>query len=93
MIVEGDSMTLITKLKKKVMVPTELGLLIGDILRLCSNFDFHAFSFVRREGNKIAHSLAHLQPYVPDTRVWFEDGPDRIFDLAVQDLCSNILIE
>ncbi|KAJ8443695.1 hypothetical protein Cgig2_032318 [Carnegiea gigantea] len=44
-IVEGDSMTLITKLKKKVTVPTELGLLIDDILRLCSNFDFHAFFF------------------------------------------------
>lgn len=57
---EGDSMILITKLKKKVIVPSELGLLIDDTLKLCSNFDFHAFQLVRREGNKVAHSLAHL---------------------------------
>ncbi|KAJ8440994.1 hypothetical protein Cgig2_020023 [Carnegiea gigantea] len=67
----------------EVTVPTELGLLIDDILRLCSNFDFHAFSFVRREDNKVAHSLAHLQPYVLYAQVWLEDGPDHIFDLAV----------
>lgn len=46
-IIEEESMTLITKLKKKVTVPTELGLLIDYIVKLCFNFDFHAFSLVR----------------------------------------------
>ncbi|KAJ8429960.1 hypothetical protein Cgig2_015690 [Carnegiea gigantea] len=43
---------------------SELGLILDDILNLSRNLEFCAFSFVYREGNKVAHSIAHLQPYV-----------------------------
>ena len=51
-------MSLISKLKKKQRPTPEVGLLVDDIIMLDSNFDFCAYVFVRREGNKVAHILA-----------------------------------
>ncbi|KAJ8431091.1 hypothetical protein Cgig2_007507 [Carnegiea gigantea] len=63
-IMEGDCLSLISKLKKKQHLASEISLLIDDILRLSSHFEFCAFTFVKREGNKVAYTLAHPQAYV-----------------------------
>lgn len=47
-IVEGDCQALISKLQKKNLIASDVGILIFDIFELCSSFDFCAFSFVRR---------------------------------------------
>jgi len=87
-ILEGDSLSLISKLEKKQRLAADIGLLVDEILNLSHNFNFCAFNFVRRDGNKVAHALAHLKPYVSSSRVWLQDGPDCVFDLALDDLCS-----
>ena len=83
---EGDCPSLITKLRTKEALVAEIGLFIDQILVLCKDFDFIGFSFVRRGGNTVAH---FLQPYNPMPRIWLEDGPDAMFDLAINDLCYS----
>lgn len=65
-----------------------MGLIVDDIINLNKNFQFCAFSFIRKEGSNVAHSIAHLQLYVSGSRVWLEDGPDCVFNLAFDDLCN-----
>ena len=48
MILEGDCLSLITKLRTKEALAVEIGLFIDKILVLCKDFDFVGFSFVRR---------------------------------------------
>ncbi|KAJ8450461.1 hypothetical protein Cgig2_002146 [Carnegiea gigantea] len=43
------------------------------------------FSYVKRVGNRVAHTLAHLQPYSCLLREWLGDGPDHVLDLALKD--------
>ena len=73
-IFEGDCLALIMKLRKKERLVVDVGLLVDDILKLTSNFDFCAFSFVKRDGNKVAYALAHLKPYILSPRIWLQDG-------------------
>ena len=88
-IVEGDYSSVILKLQSKNRVNTTLGFVIESILGLASRFDFCNFSHVRRMGNRVAHALAHLQPFSISCREWLKDGPDHVFDLALQDICTN----
>lgn len=85
---EGDCLTLISKLKKKEQTDADIGIIIYDIISLAFGFDFYAFSFVNREGNKIAHCLAHIQPYDPSLRIWLDDLPDDISHLVLKDIST-----
>ena len=84
---EGDSLGLILKLQKKGRPNMELGLIIHDILMLVNHFRFCSFSHVKRAGNRVAHTLAHVQPYELSDRVWMDECPDCILNLVANDLC------
>lgn len=56
-IVEGDCLSLIAKLKKKEYPSTELGFLVFDILQLANGFNFCSFNHVKRAGNRVTHTL------------------------------------
>ncbi|KAJ8423618.1 hypothetical protein Cgig2_008645 [Carnegiea gigantea] len=68
-VLERDCLTLITKLQMKARGDANIGVIIFDIVRLASCFDFCAFSFVKRGGNRVAHYLARIQPHGPDMRI------------------------
>ena len=62
-IMERDCLSLISKLKKKQPLASKINVLIHDILRLSSHFEFCAFAFFNREGNKVAHTcLLYTSP-------------------------------
>jgi len=88
LIVEGDCQALIGKLKAKSSPNNSLGYFISDILSLSVQFDFLAWSFIRRKGNTVAHAMAHLQPIVLYERIWGEGGPESIYNLATNDMCA-----
>ncbi|KAJ8438788.1 hypothetical protein Cgig2_023822 [Carnegiea gigantea] len=56
-IIEGDSQALTTKLQKKAPLDAAIGVIICDILMLSSQFNFCAFQFIGRDGNRVAHTL------------------------------------
>ena len=73
---KGDNLKLISKLKSRRSIYNELGLLIDGIMFLLNSFSFISWSHVKREGNTVAHSFAHLQPIEIGKRLWIEDDPE-----------------
>jgi len=57
--VEGDSLTLIKLLKSWSTHDNLFDFFITIILDFVSNSDFFSRSFVKSEGNRVAHDLAH----------------------------------
>jgi len=53
-------------------------LIIFDILSLVEQFEFITFSFVKREGNAVAHDLAHWLPVRWGSRIWADNVPEEI---------------
>ncbi|KAJ8436283.1 hypothetical protein Cgig2_023334 [Carnegiea gigantea] len=88
-IVEGDCSNISGHLKKRTHPNTITGFILNDILCLANKFEFYSFSLVKRTGNRVAHALAYLQPFSPSYRIWIEDSPNQISDLALEDLVSG----
>ncbi|KAJ8427351.1 hypothetical protein Cgig2_016217 [Carnegiea gigantea] len=91
-IVEGGNLKLISKLKSKSNLNNELGLIIDEIMSLSNSFSFISWSHVKRDGNRVAHSLAHLQPLEVGERLWIEDDPGYVLDLVAEDLCNFLIL-
>ena len=65
------------------------GLLIRDACTLAGNFLEVSYSHTKREGNKVAHSLAKLASNYSGCVVWMEDVPPLVLyvpqaDMAIQ---------
>jgi len=67
-----------------------LGFFISDILSLSITFDVVVWGFVKRGCNSVAHAIAHFQPITFQERIWKEEGPDFIHDIATKDMCTYI---
>ena len=83
---EGDRLPLIQKLQNKTVDDNFVGLIISDILSLVEQFEFTAFSFVKREGNVVAHDLAHWLPVRWGSRIWTDNVLDAIVTRASEDM-------
>ncbi|XP_074271365.1 uncharacterized protein LOC141595298 [Silene latifolia] len=87
-VLESDSATLITMLKSKSVPANYLGRIGIVILELANAFTCIRFNFVRREGNGVAHSMAHLMPVDYSTRFWVSSLPQHIVALVDLDAAS-----
>ena len=68
-ILEGDSLGLIKALKSTEDCLSPTGLLVGDVKLVASSFEELVFSHVKRNGNKVAHSLAKNALRIPNLQV------------------------
>ena len=59
-VLEGDSLLVMTALKSKNIGLAPFGLLLQDSLALSSGFSKLFYSHTKREGNIVAHNLAQL---------------------------------
>lgn len=48
--------------------------------------DVVVWSFVKRSGNRLAHTLAYLQPMEFGCRRWVDSFPDIVSSVAASDL-------
>ncbi|XP_074318299.1 uncharacterized protein LOC141655100 [Silene latifolia] len=88
-ILESDSLVLVTLLKTRKVENSNLGNVVQGILRLSEEFGSCAFSFVKRNGNKAAHSMAHYSPLDYSTRIWVASCPELIADIVSADFMSS----
>ena len=85
-ILEGDSLSLIKALKSTEDSLSPIGLLVDDVKWVASSFEQLVYSHVKRNGNRVAHSLAKNALRIPNFQVWMEDVSSHItliFDLDV----------
>ncbi|XP_074267316.1 uncharacterized protein LOC141590642 [Silene latifolia] len=87
-IVESDSLEVVEDLTKKRCGRSELFVLYNEIRQLCSSFDFVVFKHVSRNLNLLAHSVAHVRPWVIGRRFWLSDLPAELATAAGSDICD-----
>ncbi|KAK8673927.1 hypothetical protein V6N13_112236 [Hibiscus sabdariffa] len=89
-IVEGDSITVITKLKSKELDFSKIRAITEDTCRLLGNLASSRLSFIRRGGNRVAHELARERFSLTADQIRIEEAPARIEILAAEDRrCSD----
>ncbi|KAJ8433138.1 hypothetical protein Cgig2_004876 [Carnegiea gigantea] len=87
-IVEGDNLVVVNCPQSGDCPNTYLDILAKEILALSLSFLFVSWSHVRQEGNRVAHFIAHYQPWVWGERLWLDDSPEDIVDLTAIDWCK-----
>ena len=66
-ILKGDSLGLIKAVKSAKDSLSPSGLLVDDVKRVASSFEQLVYSHVKRNGNRVAHSLAKNAFCIPDS--------------------------
>ncbi|XP_075659226.1 uncharacterized protein LOC142629127 [Castanea sativa] len=89
-ILEGDSLDLIKALKSAECSLSPIGLLIDDVKRVANNFVRLFYSHVKRNSNRVAHSLAKNALRIPDFQVWMEDVPSHIVSFLQSNVVDSI---
>jgi hypothetical protein len=82
MVIEGDAVGVVSALNQVVADEGITTNLIAETRLLLENFDRWTIKHVRREGNKIAHSLAKLAISQLQNRVWLGSYPSVLSDLV-----------
>ena len=70
---EGDSLGQIKALKSTECSLSPIGLLVDDVKRVANSFERLLYSHVKRNDNRVAHSLAKNALRISDFQVWMED--------------------
>ena len=85
-IIEGDSEVVIKALNSSNTSSTSFGHIIQDIKIVSAAFSEIRFCHTRRQGNKVAHSIArracNFSPFI----VWMEDVPPDILSMYFSEL-------
>ena len=87
-VLEGDNESLFKALKSKGRSLAQHGHLIKDILFLSSFFSTFNVSWVPRQCNKLAHSLARKAKVLPFMTVWMDNIPLDLVSVLQADLSS-----
>ena len=85
-ILEGDSLNLIKALKSIEDSLSLASLLVDDVKRVASSFERLVYSHVKRNSNRVAHSLAKNALHIPNLQVWMEDVPSHITSILDLDV-------
>ena len=85
-ILESDSLGLIQALKSEECSLSPTGLLIEDVKMFANNFVRLLYSHIKRNDNRVAHSLAKNALYIPDFQVWMEDIPSHFVSILQLDI-------
>ena len=85
-ILKGDSLGLIQALKSEESSLSPTGLLIEDVKMFANNFVRLLYSHIKRNDNRIAHSLTKNALCIPDFQVWMKDVPSHIVSILQLDV-------
>lgn len=85
-VLESDCLKLISQLKHKTRDDTSFGNIVDDILWLGSFYSSISFNHVRREGNRVAHTLAQSSKEYGCMRVWIEEVPPEAISFVFSDV-------
>ncbi|XP_021764698.1 uncharacterized protein LOC110729276 [Chenopodium quinoa] len=87
---ESDCEPVVCAIKKKAPGCSSFHLLLDDIVVATNRFSDCSWSWIHRDGNKVAHELAHVPPLVLGRKIWYSDFPDFLCNLLNSDLQLNV---
>ena len=85
-VVEGDSMKVITAINDPKHNRTQWSHVIQDIKKASTCLQLCSFCHVSRGSNSLAHSLARRAVLTADTEVWLEKLPPDLIDVFQSNL-------
>ena len=85
---EGDSSIVMTALRGEDHYLSVSGLLVEDVQLLAGSFSKLLYSHIRRDANKLAHSLARFAINTSSFFVWMESVPPPFNNIYKADLAS-----
>ena len=85
-ILEGDSELIINSLKVGGQSIASVEPLLQDAMVFSNCYSKLLYSHCRREGNRLAHSLARYSINVFNNVVWMEEVPTPLFTVVHQDI-------
>ncbi|KAJ8444440.1 hypothetical protein Cgig2_005962 [Carnegiea gigantea] len=88
LVLESDSLLLISSLDRSGDDITMEQLVTDDILHLSSFFENFRYLHVKRVGNCVAHFVAKLNPSTVDEHVWVDNFSQGVVALADSDLIN-----
>ena len=87
-VLEGDSQVLMHALAEDTPFLSTVGLLIDDVRFNAALFTKLHYSYVKREGNMVAHSLTCYALTISNFVVWMEDVSPPIVSVVLSDIAS-----
>ena len=84
-IFEGDAEVIVRAIRSSNFSHLEYGNVIRDVLFLKNGFSFCDFSYVKRQGNVVAHCLARSSKSGCELQVWQSCVPDDIAPIVTRD--------
>ena len=87
-IIEGNSVVVAMALKCKEFGLAPYTHLLNDVSLFFGLYSQLSYSYVKREGNKVAHSLARLVLTSQHCTVWMEDVPSCTLPFVQDDLAA-----
>ncbi|KAB2598400.1 hypothetical protein D8674_001320 [Pyrus ussuriensis x Pyrus communis] len=85
-ILEGDALLVIAAIQNNLAANHgPFGHLMDDTRRILQSFQLWKANFVRRDANTVAHRLARFSLTLEHPVSWFEDPPDIISELVLED--------
>ncbi|KAL5743416.1 hypothetical protein ACOSQ2_026532 [Xanthoceras sorbifolium] len=72
LLLESDCLGAINAVKARSVLCSDMGLVLADIFSLSSNLNVVSFSFIPREENKVADSLAKFALGLSSDLFWLE---------------------
>ncbi|KAF5461926.1 hypothetical protein F2P56_017985 [Juglans regia] len=88
---EGDAKGMIETVLAKEADESEYGQLIEDTKRAFAQGIHWSLSFIHREGNSVAHSLAKKALLTDTELCWIEESPQEVIQKIVYDRNCNFL--
>ncbi|XP_021744858.1 uncharacterized protein LOC110710824 [Chenopodium quinoa] len=88
-IVEGDCLGVLNAIEAQERGDSSLHLIFDDIYHVIQGFESVSWKYISREGNKVAHELAHCFLWVLGSRVWLSNFPDCVVPFLDHDLPIN----
>ncbi|XP_075645359.1 uncharacterized protein LOC142616377 [Castanea sativa] len=88
-ILEGDFLGLIKALKAAECCLSPTGLLIEDVKWVANSYVRLLYFDVKRNVNRVAHSLAKNALCIPDFQVWMKDVPWHIVSILQLDVVDS----
>ncbi|XP_070673150.1 uncharacterized protein [Malus domestica] len=88
-VIESDSLKVISVLNGTVADSSGLGMIVEDVLQLASIFSRVKFIHASRFCNGFAHCLAKFALVSSNNLVWFEEPPTLIQELLFEDICNS----
>lgn len=87
-VAESDNLKLVNHLKKDLKETSSFGNIVADILVFGCVCRRIVFSHVCRDGNRVAHELAHLSKDYSEMRVWMEEAPPGVLGAVISYLSN-----